>query len=405
MQHPTSTSLVILLLSGSFCHAGEEHLIADRSNSQIIQYAEENGDSSLVTDSGNLWSVALDGQHDMIYGTDLNQGTIWKTPLSGGNKEGIYTNNGAVLRGLTFDYDNNLLYFLNSDDGSLNAMNLELKSTRSLANGLVRPNDMTLDAIDRCLYITDSGTDSLLRYDIETEILSTVFSGPELDGVWGIDYYNQNIFLSDFHTNGIYKLSLSDTNLSLIVTNQETPRGLCVDEHHQVLYWLEAEENILWKSALDGSSPQGVYTNEFGGFRDLASYESTDKDADLLSDAWENSFFGHLLWSGSDNPDGDELLNDQEYLTGTDPTNTSAIISIASISYENGPTVQYHLRTDPWVRYEIDHSPDLQTWSPLENSIEISFTDEGAGMATRILDVDPDDLLGTNHFFRVKAIL
>ena len=45
-----------------------------------------------------------------------------------------------------------------------------------------------------------------------------------------------------------------------------------------------------------------------------------DSDDDGLPDEWEIQYFGHLNYSGADDPDGDGYNNLTEYLQGSDPT-------------------------------------------------------------------------------------
>ena len=74
---------------------------------------------------------------------------------------------------------------------------------------------------------------------------------------------------------------------------------------------------------LGGNTDDGVARNSMYSVvvRARSGGPSGDADADGLPDNWEISYFGDLGQSGSDDPDGDLLTNQQEYSMGTDPNN------------------------------------------------------------------------------------
>jgi len=68
------------------------------------------------------------------------------------------------------------------------------------------------------------------------------------------------------------------------------------------------------------------------------STPAPDSDGDGLLDAWEMAHFGHLGFSGSDNPDGDGVANAEEFARGTVPTDpaSGAVTLFVSAAVEPG---------------------------------------------------------------------
>src|SRR5207247_3530882 len=62
----------------------------------------------------------------------------------------------------------------------------------------------------------------------------------------------------------------------------------------------------------------------------------TDSNANGLPDAWERTYFGTLGVNPDADPDGDGLSNKEEYLAGTNPTNSSDNLRITAATAAAG---------------------------------------------------------------------
>lgn len=76
-----------------------------------------------------------------------------------------------------------------------------------------------------------------------------------------------------------------------------------------------------------------------------------DTDKDGLPDLWEYRYFGHLGFTGTDDPDSDGVNNHDEYLDGTDPTDPTSVFPRLTISSSGGT---------------VTVSPDLAKYSYLQ---------------------------------------
>jgi hypothetical protein len=92
-----------------------------------------------------------------------------------------------------------------------------------------------------------------------------------------------------------------------------------------------------------------------------------DSDGDGLSDAWETA---HGLNSmnpldSADDQDGDGMLNWQEYIAGTDPTNSLNYLKIDDIEAGSGSTLAFGAISNRTYSILYSDDPEAGTWSKL----------------------------------------
>jgi len=106
-----------------------------------------------------------------------------------------------------------------------------------------------------------------------------------------------------------------------------------------------------------GGANEGQYrvvvTNPSGSITSTPAMLWLDSDGDGLPDSWELAYFGNLNQTATGDFDGDGVSNLQEFLDGTDPTDTNSVLYVLAIlsdggivqavpnklSYTNGETV------------------------------------------------------------------
>lgn len=112
--------------------------------------------------------------------------------------------------------------------------------------------------------------------------------------------------------------------------------------------------------------------------------DSSDDDHDGMADGWEYFYFGGDT-SATNNPDLDPANNLQEYIAGTDPTNSASYFMVSNVwKEEEGFVVQWNpCVSNRW--YGVSWSSNLMTgFTSIVEQIEYpqsSFTDtvHGAG--------------------------
>jgi Tol biopolymer transport system component len=114
-----------------------------------------------------------------------------------------------------------------------------------------------------------------------------------------------------------------------------------------------------------------------------------DSDNDGLDDDWEAAYFGDLSRDGDGDFDGDGHTERQEFLAGTDPTNTGSILRVLTVTaLSGGTTVLWSSVPGKSYRVQFKDSLDAATWSELTgvvtaDSATASAFDAGAGSAAQ----------------------
>jgi len=114
-----------------------------------------------------------------------------------------------------------------------------------------------------------------------------------------------------------------------------------------------------------------VVTNaaRFAGFLSSNAFLfiQTDNDADGIADDWESQF-GLQPGNSADrtaDPDGDTMLNWQEYIAGTDPTNALSYLRVDLTSVPNGAAIEFLAISNKTYAIEFNDTLHPAQWSRL----------------------------------------
>jgi len=119
-----------------------------------------------------------------------------------------------------------------------------------------------------------------------------------------------------------------------------------------------------------------------------------DSDGDGMDDDWEMAYFGTLARDGAGDFDGDGLTDRQEFLAGTDPTNSGSILRVMTVNrLGGGATVVWS--AVPGRTYQVQFKDDINdlNWSDFGGPSTASST---TGSLT-----DPTPSSSSHRFYRV----
>ena len=129
----------------------------------------------------------------------------------------------------------------------------------------------------------------------------------------------------------------------------------------------------------------GMFEFTTGTYNIAVSGSMLDTDLDGLPDAWEQEQFSNLLWSATDDPDGDDVNNNNEWLLNTGPMDSNSCFRVNDILATNDNLqVTWQSSTGGW--YSIQYSSNLldaSGWHLLETNIDSA---EGVRYYTNSLD-------------------
>jgi hypothetical protein len=98
-----------------------------------------------------------------------------------------------------------------------------------------------------------------------------------------------------------------------------------------------ADGTIVFRVSRSASSAGNGYFNAFKLVESGVVPETGDTDSDGMPDSWESRYFGGSTnGSGLLDSDGDGLLNSEEYLSGTVPTNAASCFQIIGFTRQGG---------------------------------------------------------------------
>lgn len=121
-----------------------------------------------------------------------------------------------------------------------------------------------------------------------------------------------------------------------------------------------------------------------------------DTDGDGLPDAWEvlNGTSVSVPDAGAD-PDGDGRTNLEEFYAGTDPQNGTSFLGISEWT-RGAEGMNLEWKSVPGVRYAIETSDELTSWTPVEAQAAVTAT--GASTRANL------PMTGEKKFFRVRVL-
>jgi hypothetical protein len=104
-----------------------------------------------------------------------------------------------------------------------------------------------------------------------------------------------------------------------------------------------------------------LVSRDFNDKRDIFVLKlgGADTDGDGLDDDWEVAYFGNLSRNGSGDFDSDGQTDLQEFLAGTDPTNSNSVFRVLTVTPVGGGSTQVIWTGNPSRTYRVEFKDDV----------------------------------------------
>jgi PKD repeat protein len=257
-----------------------EVFVADYGASKILRFSIKGSEDPStfldVTGFGGT-GIAYDATHEKIYFSDFEvtgEGKIWSVNLDGTDLTSIA--DGLIEPyGVAVDAAGGKVYWADEWDEN---NNYEGHIYRSNLDGTGMVAVVTqVDAQFRSVAL-DPAHNKMYFYDIyNEEIHVSKLDGTDDDviipGVWGyalqLDIPNGKIYFDDQNEEVLYRANLDGTNLEVVDDNGSRIYGIAIDNENAKLYWSGRDTGEVYEAELDGThkrivksglaSPRGIF--------------------------------------------------------------------------------------------------------------------------------------------------
>lgn len=151
----------------------------------------------------------------------------------------------------------------------------------------------------------------------------------------------QDVFLHDRYRGATYRLSAGSAPSTRHIISRDG-------------------RTVVFQSLAGEMSP-GDYNEALDLF--FVRLGAGDADQDGMDDAWEVTYFDNTNRNGSGDYDGDGHSDFQEFLAGTDPTNSGSVLEVIAIQSLNSAYVRILWSAAAGKSYVIQFQPALETSS------------------------------------------
>ncbi len=350
--------------------------------------------SNLVTNSGTGSAAQLFARDQLSASTALiskaandsalagSSGAPWISP---GNRWVLYTNQNRLV--FLYDLQNgtNTMICTNCYAPAMSAdgrwVAYEVVGTNQIRDIVLldrQTGDTNLASVNR--NATGGGNGSSYKPVVSYDGRYVVFASRASDLVEGDANGLTDIFVRDriLDTTLLASLNLQGTASG----NSGSSRPILGADGRSVAFFSFADDLVA---------------GDFNGNRDVfvLRLEADDSDGDSLPDDWELAYFGDLGRDGTGDHDGDSHTDLQEFLAGTDPTNTGDILRVMTMTFLGGDTTVLWNAT-PGKSYRVQFKTNLSDPGWVDLQVIVTATNSSAYV------VDDSGGAETQKFYRVR---
>ncbi len=305
--------------------------LKDRSSGCVVRYN--------WIESGNRQLDLVDSNHSEIYGAPEYRatyvyGNVLIEPDGAGNSQVCHYGGDS---GDTDRYRKGTLYFYNNTVVSTRTGNTTLLRLSSI--------DESCDCRNNIVYTTASGPHLAITNDGGTVNLLNNW----LKENWRKSHGNPDAIVHDVSGN-----VEGDKPGFMDSDNQEfglTSGSVCINSGTTLADAVLPAHMVL-KEYVRHQRARSRFND---GQLDMGALEyDPDTDSDTIPDRWELQHYGDLTtMTATSDHDGDGLLDRQERIAGTDPTDASSLLAITNARVENGSDLVIQWRSVTGVHYTV----------------------------------------------------
>jgi len=270
-----------------------------------------------------------------------------------------------ILSAPSLNYDGHLIAFQRTTDANRGNVQLYVRDSTAGRTDLVSANPAGAPA----------NVNSVLRQmpQISSDGRYVVFQSTASDLVPGDNNNANDIFVRD-RLLGV--TTLISANSFGLPGNGPSTRPVMAADGRTVVFQSFANDLVSG----DYNDKRDVFVLKLGG---------VDSDGDGMDDDWEVAYFGNLSRDGTGDFDGYGVSDLQEFLAGTDPTNSNSVFRVFTVAPIGGGSAHVMWTGNPARNYRVEFKDDLNaaSWTPLNgifswNGSTASMTDTTATNST-----------------------
>ena len=230
----------------------------DKQEDQILRCGLDGTDVQVLVDDlyGSFADVALDPAADMMYWT--NGPLILRADLEGAGVETLY-NSGGWIREIELDRDAGKMYWVDSNDGTIQRANLDGSGVEVLhTTATTGLRSLALDPVGGKMYWKDDG--EIRRAGLDGSGVETLITGVENVVGMDLDLSAGKIYWTDTAQDKIGRANLDGSAAEDFLADEWAPFGIDVVEELGQLYWTDPMAGTLSRVNLDGSGYETLLT-------------------------------------------------------------------------------------------------------------------------------------------------